>query len=257
MGKRRISRRQFLEGTGTVLTVAAAAPALRAQPPAAPPSSPRTKITLTLNGASKTIDVDDRWTLAEALRDHLGLTGTKIGCHRAAESLALTQPFSSADSPVKALKPVGHDTPRIDAALRVSGKATYTGDVMLPGMLYARVLRSPHPHARIKSIDTSKAKALAGVKAIVTHENCQVVWGAGSISGGAQYNDETKKITKHRRYAFNNPVRFVGDPVAAVAAIDRHTAEEALQLITVEYEPLPFVLDPEDALKPGAVQIWP
>src|SRR4029077_18706126 len=82
MGKRKISRRQFLEGTGTVLTVAAAAPALRAQGPAAPPPPARTTITLTLNGASKTIEVDDRWTLAEALRDHLGLTGTKIGCDR-------------------------------------------------------------------------------------------------------------------------------------------------------------------------------
>src|SRR4051812_47227570 len=85
MGKRKISRRQFLEGTGTVLTVAAAAPALRAQPgqtPASAPPSARTKITLTLNGAPKTIEVDDRWTLAEALRDHLGLTGTKIGCDR-------------------------------------------------------------------------------------------------------------------------------------------------------------------------------
>src|SRR5207249_11823072 len=69
--------------------------------------------------------------------------------------------------------------------------------------------------------------------------------------------DETKKITKHRRYAFNNPVRFVGEPVAAVAAVDRHTAEEALQLITVEYEALPFVLDPEEAIKPDAVKIWP
>src|SRR6266404_6682557 len=81
MGKRKISRRQFLEGTGAVLTVAAAAPSLRAQPrtPAAPP---RTSITLTLNGSPRTVDVDDRWTLAEALRDHLGLTGTKIGCDR-------------------------------------------------------------------------------------------------------------------------------------------------------------------------------
>src|ERR1700730_5473814 len=66
-----------------------------------------------------------------------------------------------------------------------------------------------------------------------------------------------KKITKHRRYAFNNPVRFVGDPVAAVAAINRHVAEEALQLITIEYEVLPFVLEPEDALKPDAFPIWP
>ena len=154
-------------------------------------------------------------------------------------------------------KVIGHATPRIDAVERVTGQATYTRDVHLPDMLYAQVLRSPHPHARIRSIDTSKAAALAGVKAVLTHENCQVVWGAGSISGGAQYNDETKKITKHRRYAFNNPVRFVGEPVAAVAAVNRHVAEEALRLIAVDYEVLPFVLEPEEAFKPEAVKIWP
>src|SRR5947207_6346976 len=81
MGKRRISRRQFLEGTSTVLTVAAAAPALRAQRPAANPVL-RTAITLTVNGTARRLEVDDRWTLVEALRDHLGLTGTKIGCDR-------------------------------------------------------------------------------------------------------------------------------------------------------------------------------
>src|SRR5262249_11658438 len=75
--------------------------------------------------------------------------------------------------------------------------------------------------------------------------------------GGQQYNDEVKKITRQRRYAFNNPVRFVGDPVAAVAAVDRHTAEDALQLIAVDYEPLPFVLDHEEALKPEAPKVWP
>jgi xanthine dehydrogenase molybdenum-binding subunit len=158
---------------------------------------------------------------------------------------------------VTPLKTVGHPTTRIDARERVSGKATYSGDVQLPGMLYARVLRSPHPHARIRRIDTSKAQALPGVKAVVTHENCSFVWGAGSVSGGVQYNDDVKKITKHRRYAFNNPVRFVGEPVAAVAAVNRHVAEEAIRLISVDYETLPFVLDPEEALKPGAVQIWP
>src|SRR5215471_18899517 len=100
---------------------------------------------------------------------------------------------------------VGKATPRIDALERVTGRATYTGDVKLPGMLYARVLRSPHAHANIKSIDISKAKALPGVKAVLTHENCQVVWGAGAVAGGAQYSDEIKKITKQRRYAFNNP----------------------------------------------------
>ena len=155
------------------------------------------------------------------------------------------------------MKTIGRATPRIDALQRVSGKATYTNDVKLPGMLYARILRSPHPHARIRRIDTSKALALPGVKTILTHENCQVVFGAGGISGGQQYNDEIKKITKHRRYVFNNPVRFVGDPVAAVAAVNRHVAEEAMRLIQVDYEVLSFVLEPEDALKPEAVKIWP
>ncbi len=158
---------------------------------------------------------------------------------------------------LKPLKTVGHATPRIDALERVTGQAHYSGDVKIPGMLYARVLRSPHAHARIKNIDVSKALALPGVKAVITHENCTVVWGAGSVAGGVQYNDDVKKITKQRRYAFNNPVRFVGDPVAAVAATDRHLAEDALHLIQVEYEVLPHVLEPEEALKPDAPKIWP
>ncbi len=78
-----------------------------------------------------------------------------------------------------------------------------------------------------------------------------------SIAGGIQYSDEVKKVTKQRRYAFNNPVRFVGEPVAAVAAVNRHVAEEALALITVDYEVLPFVLDMNEALKPEAPKIWP
>jgi CO/xanthine dehydrogenase Mo-binding subunit/aerobic-type carbon monoxide dehydrogenase small subunit (CoxS/CutS family) len=366
MRTRRVSRRQFLEGTGTALTVAVVAPSLRAQP-AAPGGAARTAITLTVNGTRHTLKVEDRWTLVEALRDHVGLTGTKIGCDRgecgactvlmdgkpvyscsqlavwadgraiqtvegllndplqrafvahdapqcgfctsgqlmSAKALMNRTPHPSAeqaraamtgnicrcsgynhyiDAVVSAgatadaraalappagrhevgpyeiaerLKSVGRPTHRIDGVERTTGKATYSGDVMLPGMLYARVLRSPHPHARIRRIDASRALALPGVKAVISHENCTVVWGAGSISGGAQYNEDIKKITKHRRYAFNNPVRFVGEPVAAVAAVDRHIAEEALQLIAVEYEPLPFVLDPEEALKAGAPQIWP
>jgi len=371
MGKKKMTRRRFLEGTGAALAAATAAPALAKQSSGARAlrvTTPSTTIQLTVNGTARRLAVEDRWTLAEVLRDHLRLTGTKIGCdrgecgactvlldgkpvyscsqlavwadgrsvqtieslakegelnplqrsfvehdapqcgfctsgqlmsatallnatpnptaeqaraamtgnicrcsnynHYVAATVAAGQPrsarnaptptkISSAGSAVAALNVVGNATARIDAAERVSGKATYTADVLLPNMLYARVLRSPHPHARIRRIDTSKALALAGVKAVVTHDNCTVVWGAGSISGGAQYNDEMKKITKHRRYAFNNPVRFVGEPVAAVAATDRHVAEEALLLVAVDYEPLPFVLDPEEAVKPGAVQIWP
>lgn len=144
---------------------------------------------------------------------------------------------------MNSLRTVGHPTDRIDARQRVTGKATYTGDIRIPGMLYARVLRSPHPHARIRRIDLSRAQALPGVKAILTRENCDVIWGSGDM--------------RNQRYLFNNPVRFVGDAVAAVAAVDRHTAEEATRLISVDYEVLPFVLEPEEALKPGAPEIQP
>lgn len=141
------------------------------------------------------------------------------------------------------LNTVGHPTHRIDAEQRVTGTATYTGDIHLPGMLYARVLRSPHPHARIKRVDTSAAEALPGVKVILTRDNCDVTWASGD--------------SRNKRYLFNNPARFAGDAVAAVAAVDRHTAEQAIHLIQVDYETLPFVLDSEEALKDGALAIQP
>ncbi|MDA2933175.1 xanthine dehydrogenase family protein molybdopterin-binding subunit [Acidobacteria bacterium AH-259-D05] len=144
---------------------------------------------------------------------------------------------------VEKLNTVGTATPRVDGLQRVTGRATYSADVRLPDMLYARVLRSPHPHARIGSIDVSKALATPGVKAVLSRENCEIVWSSGD------------RVNK--RYLFNNPVRFVGDPVAAVAATDRHLAEEALKLIQVEYEPLDFSLSAEEALEPGAVEIQP
>jgi xanthine dehydrogenase molybdenum-binding subunit len=166
-------------------------------------------------------------------------------------------PAGTQSSGVNQMKVVGHPTPRIDGVERVTGRAKYTNDIQLPGMLYAKVLRSPHPHARIRSVDVSKAKAMPGVKAIVWHENCQVVWGAGSVAGGQQYSDEVKKNTRQRRYIFNNPVRFVGEPVVAIAAVNRHLAEEALQQVAVDYEVLPFVVDQEAALKPDAPKVWP
>lgn len=147
---------------------------------------------------------------------------------------------------------VGHATARIDARQRVTGTATYTGDVSLPGMLQARVLRSPHPHARIGRVDTAKALALPGVKAIITRDNCKVTWSSGGQPGGNIYGSGPAT-----RFLFNNPVRFWGEAVAAVAAIDRYVAEDALHLIQVDYEVLPFVLDPEAALERGAVEIYP
>ena len=122
---------------------------------------------------------------------------------------------------------VGKKTTRIDAYERVTGQAKYTRDVQLPGMLYARVLRSPHPHARILSIDTSKAENFPGVRAVIHHKNAKVRWHSGSRTA--------------KRFIFNNPVRYVGDPVAAVAATDPHIAEDALGLIEIRYEKLPYV----------------
>jgi xanthine dehydrogenase molybdenum-binding subunit len=138
---------------------------------------------------------------------------------------------------------VGKPIPRIDAYERVTGKAQYTGDLQLPGMLYARVLRSKLPHAKIVGIDTSKAEKLPGVKSVIYHGNALVPWSSGGLT--------------HKRFIFNNPVRYVGDPVAAVAATDRNIAEDALALIDVKYESIPHVLDAKEALKPDAPKITP
>ena len=99
---------------------------------------------------------------------------------------------------VQPLTTIGHVTPRVDAFERVTGQAKYTNDIKLPGMLYARVLRSPHPHARIRRIDTSDASRLPGVQAVMTHETAQVVWGAGAVAGGRQYSDALKATTVQR-----------------------------------------------------------
>jgi xanthine dehydrogenase molybdenum-binding subunit len=134
---------------------------------------------------------------------------------------------------------VGRRGPNIDAVDRVTGRAKYTGDIEVPGMLHARVLRSPHPHARIAAIDVSKAEALIGVRAVVTHRDAPKMMNWG-----------------HRNRVLNDRVRFHGEAVAAVAAVDEATARAALKLIAVRYEVLPFVLDPEEALKPGAPQLF-
>lgn len=144
------------------------------------------------------------------------------------------------DSPAGGpLNVIGKRGPNIDAVERVTGRAKYTGDIDLPGMLVARVLRSPHPHARIVSIDASRAEALQGVRAVITHRDAPrvMIWGG-------------------RQYALNDRVRFKGEAVAALAAVDVDTADKALALITVQYDVLPFVLDPEEALEPGAPQLF-
>ena len=297
-----LSRRAFLGGTAGALAAATVSPpqtGRAAAAEAAPEPAPRTQIQVVVNGTTHHLEVEDRWTLVEVLRDHLGLTGTKIGCDRgecgactvlmdcrpvyscsqlapwvdgtqiqtvegleqdgrlsvlqqafvdnngpqcgfctsgqlmtatallasgrsperddvrramtgnlcrcsnynaivegvlaaAGTVQVASTPSSHASIAIEPLTTVGPATARVDAVERVTGRATYSADVRLSGMIYGRVLRSPHPHARIHRIDVSRAEALPGVKAVITHERAPIVWGAGSVSGGRQYDDRVK-----------------------------------------------------------------
>jgi len=133
--------------------------------------------------------------------------------------------------------------PRLDAPAKATGRAMYVDDIKLPGMLYGALLQSPLAHANILNIDTSKARKLPGVKSVVTAEE------AGMVHYGvspARY-DETV-FAKDR-------VRYIGDEIAAVAAVDLETAMEAVSLIDVEYEELPAVFTIEEAMAEGAPQL--
>jgi CO/xanthine dehydrogenase Mo-binding subunit len=135
---------------------------------------------------------------------------------------------------------IGKTTPRRDATALVTGGARFLNDIKLPGMLYGKVLRSPHAHALIKGIDKSAAEKLQGVKAVLTWEDVPD-WKGG-----------TPRYTR----ILDRKVRYVGDAVALVAATTEEIASEALALIEVDYEVLPAVLDMEDALNPGAPQLY-
>jgi len=132
---------------------------------------------------------------------------------------------------------VGKNVPRVDAEVKVTGDAIFSADVTFPNMLLGRLVRSPLPHAKILNIDTSRAERLTGVKAVITGEETPFVFGVSHM-------DQTPLQTEK--------VRYVGDPVAAVAAVDPDALLEAMELIKMDYEPLPAVFDPEEAMKAGA-----
>jgi len=139
--------------------------------------------------------------------------------------------------------PIGDSVTRIDAHEKVIGSAKFADDLQFgPGLLYARIKRSPLPHAIIKRIDTSKASALPGVKAVVT---------------GEEYTGYLGLYIQDRHIFCRDRVRYVGDPVAGVAAVSEQIAEEALDLIEVEYEELPGVFDPEFGASPEAALLHP
>jgi len=140
---------------------------------------------------------------------------------------------------------IGKRLPRADAVEKVKGEAKFTSDIQLPQMMQAKFLRSPHAHARITRIDTSKAEALSGVKCVLTHKNVPKVHPVPQVPGGKF------------EYLLDETVHCVGEEVAAVAAVTKEIAEEALKLIEVEYEVLPAVFDKEEAMKPDAPLVYP
>src|SRR5919106_3204784 len=138
---------------------------------------------------------------------------------------------------------VGQNLSMLDAQERVSGRITYVLNVELPGMLVGKILRSPLPHARLVAVDGTRAERLAGVGAVLTRTDF------GAAHG---YSGKYGRIFRDQGVVALDKVRFVGDPVAAVAAVNEEVAQEALSLIDVDYEELPAVFDEEEALKPGA-----
>jgi len=143
------------------------------------------------------------------------------------------------------LRVVGRPEPKVDGVKLAAGRPVFTDDVKPPGMLYGALLTSPHAHARIKSIDASKARELPGVHAVLTHEDVPRVKYA---SGGQSY----PKPPPLDQVCLDRKVRHVGDRVAVAAAETVELARRALRLVEVEYEPLPHVLDAEEAMLPGA-----
>src|SRR5581483_8442350 len=137
---------------------------------------------------------------------------------------------------------IGQRLPKRDAPAKVTGQTIYGHDLVRPHMLYGKIVRSPYASARIVAIDTSRAEKLAGVRAVLTARDApHRLFGYGADN----------LILKGTR------VLHVGDEVAAIAASDPYTAQEAAQLVRVEYEPLPAVFDPDDALLPNAPLVHP
>ena len=151
----------------------------------------------------------------------------------------MTDTSPSSSFPTVGLSTVGLSAPRRELPEKLNGSAQYSADISLAGMLHGVIVRSPHPHANVLSVDAADALALPGVQAAVTPADAPATWLAPDMA------------------VLDTRVRFAGDEVAAVAADDLHTARRAAALVRVEYEPLPFVTDPVAALEPDAPQIHP
>jgi len=140
---------------------------------------------------------------------------------------------------------IGKSVPRIDALKKVTGEAIYSGDITLPHMLHGKALRSPYPHAVIKRLDVTRARALDGVKAVIT---------AADVPG---FKVKSELSCPEAPHLARDKAVYAGQPIAVVAATSLRIAEEAIGLIDVEYEELPPLLDTAEAMKPDAPLIYP
>ena len=141
-------------------------------------------------------------------------------------------------------KLIGQNYTTPDLVAKVTGKAKYAEDFRAEGMLFAKLLLSPMPHARVVRIDTSAAEAMPGVKAILTENDLP------GAQEGATLGENVRSTAITERGLTNEPV-YEGEPILAVAAVDELTAVEAIEKIVIEFEPLPFTVDPIESLKPG------
>src|SRR5260370_15017774 len=140
-------------------------------------------------------------------------------------------------------KLIGQNYTTPDLVAKVTGKAKYAEDYRVEGMLFAKLLVSPMPHARVKRLDTSGALAMPGVKAILTADEMP-----GAIAGGT-LGENVQASAQAERGLTNEPL-YHGEPVLAVAAVDEATAAEAVERNDIQVQPLPFVVDPNATLRP-------
>ena len=152
---------------------------------------------------------------------------------------------------------IGQPVPRFEDPRLVKGAGRYVADMMFPGMAFGYVLRSPHAHARIRSIDTSKAKAVPGVLAVLTSADYKAAgFGDLPVPGGLQRRNGAPGYRPRYPALAEDRVRMIGDYVAFVVAETYYQAADAAELIQVDYEPLPAIVSTGDALKPGAPLVW-
>src|SRR5438552_18261995 len=141
-------------------------------------------------------------------------------------------------------KLIGQNYTTPDLVAKVTGKAKYAEDYRVEGMLFAKLLVSPMPHARVKRLDTSAALAMPGVKAILTGDDMP------GAAAGATLGENVQASAQAERGLTNEPL-YQGEPILAIAAVDELTAAEAIEKIDIELEPLPFVVDAIESLRPG------